>query len=46
MQNNQNNCAGKIFVWGVSVANEVRPVGQASIIIYDDFVHFLFGLLK
>ena len=31
MQNNQNNCVGKIFVWGVSVANEVRPIGQASI---------------
>ena len=31
MQNNQNTCAGKIFVWGVSVANEVRPIGQASI---------------
>ena len=31
MSNNQNNCAGKIIVWGVSIANEVRPIGQQSI---------------
>ena len=36
----------KFSFGGGSVANEVRPVGQASIIIYDDFGHALLGLLK
>ena len=31
MSNNQNNCAGKIIIWGVSVAKEVSPIGQQSI---------------
>lgn len=31
MSNNQNNCAGKIIIWGACIANEVLPIGQQSI---------------